>query len=179
MRANHVHTLPISCTASIGIGLFPEDGLATNELMARVDAAMYEAKAGGRNLIKFVGDVVADVQQQETVHEAKVHHIPLGRGLAVMLVICAGMVCRLRDKTSGRHAVAAPEMTRAEKVRTALKAMSFVEEPDGWHLSPLAPLVFEFDSDTVASHARDNLLRIARELRELGHRPHAGAWTHR
>ena len=34
-----------------GIGLFPEDGLATNELMARVDAAMYEAKAGGRNRI--------------------------------------------------------------------------------------------------------------------------------
>lgn len=67
--ANHVHTLPISCTASIGIGLFPEDGLATNELMARVDAAMYEAKAGGRNRIKFVGDVVADVRQQESVHE--------------------------------------------------------------------------------------------------------------
>jgi len=37
--------------------------------MARVDAAMYEAKAGGRNRIKFVGDVVADVQQQESVHE--------------------------------------------------------------------------------------------------------------
>lgn len=57
--ANHVHSLPISCTASIGIGMFPEDGHATNELMARVDAAMYDAKAGGRNQIKFVGDVIA------------------------------------------------------------------------------------------------------------------------
>lgn len=65
--ANHVHTLPISCTASIGIGMFPEDGLSTNELMARVDAAMYEAKAGGRNRIKFVGDMVAAIRQQETV----------------------------------------------------------------------------------------------------------------
>ena len=46
--------------------------------------------------------------------------------------------------------------------------MSFVEEADGWHLSPPAPLVFEFDSETVASGARDSLLRIARELRELG-----------
>ena len=55
--ANHVHTLPISCTASMGIGLFPEDGQSTNELMARVDAAMYEAKAGGRNQIKYVRDV--------------------------------------------------------------------------------------------------------------------------
>ncbi len=56
--ANHVHTLPISCTASMGIGVYPEDGQSTNELMARVDAAMYEAKASGRNRIKYVHDVV-------------------------------------------------------------------------------------------------------------------------
>lgn len=56
--ANHVHTLPISCTASMGIGVYPEDGQSTNELMARVDAAMYEAKASGRNRIKYVQDVV-------------------------------------------------------------------------------------------------------------------------
>lgn len=55
--ANHVHTLPISCTASMGIGLYPEDGLSTNELMARVDAAMYEANASGRNQVKYVSDV--------------------------------------------------------------------------------------------------------------------------
>lgn len=55
--SNHVHSLPISCTASIGIGLYPEDGQSTNELMARVDAAMYEAKAGGRNRICYVSDV--------------------------------------------------------------------------------------------------------------------------
>lgn len=68
----------------------------------------------------------------------------------------------------GTTPVAAPEPTRTEKVRAALKAMSFVEEADGWHLSLPAPLVFEFDSETVASGARDSLLRIARELRELG-----------
>ena len=68
--ANHVHTLPISCTASMGIGLYPEDGLSTNELMARVDAAMYEAKAGGRNQIKYVRDVTADEPRTEgVVHE--------------------------------------------------------------------------------------------------------------
>ena len=55
--ANHVHTLPISCTASFGIGLYPEDGRSTNEIMARVDAAMYDAKAAGRNGIRFVSDV--------------------------------------------------------------------------------------------------------------------------
>ena len=56
--ANHVHSLPISCTASMGIGLYPADGQSTNELMARVDAAMYEAKARGRDQIRYVSDVV-------------------------------------------------------------------------------------------------------------------------
>ena len=68
--ANHVHTLPISCTASMGIGLYPADGQSTNELMARVDAAMYEAKAAGRNQIKFVRDVVgSDETSKEVIHE--------------------------------------------------------------------------------------------------------------
>ena len=68
--ANHVHTLPISCTASMGIGLYPGDGQSTNELMARVDAAMYEAKANGRNQIKYVHDVALPQQTGEgVVHE--------------------------------------------------------------------------------------------------------------
>lgn len=41
----------------MGIGLYPEDGQSTNELMARVDAAMYEAKARGRDQIRYVSDV--------------------------------------------------------------------------------------------------------------------------
>lgn len=56
--ANSVHTLPVSCTASIGVGLYPADGQSTNELIGRVDAAMYEAKAAGRNRIKFVRDIM-------------------------------------------------------------------------------------------------------------------------
>ena len=68
--ANHVHTLPISCTASMGIGLYPEDGQSTNELMARVDAAMYEAKASGRNRIKYVQDVVDSGENSSgAIHE--------------------------------------------------------------------------------------------------------------
>ncbi len=63
--ANHVHTLPISCTASMGIGLYPADGHSTNELMARVDAAMYEAKAAGRNQVKYVSDVVHSEELQK------------------------------------------------------------------------------------------------------------------
>ena len=68
--ANHVHTLPISCTASMGIGLYPEDGLSTNELMACIDAAMYEAKACGRNQIKYAHDVShSEATSREVIHE--------------------------------------------------------------------------------------------------------------
>ena len=68
--ANYVHTLPISCTASMGIGLYPEDGQSTNELMARVDAAMYEAKAAGRNQVRYVRDVARSEELQKgVVHE--------------------------------------------------------------------------------------------------------------
>ena len=75
--SNHVHSLPISCTASMGIGLYPEDGQSTNDLMARVDAAMYEAKAPGRDQIRYVSDVsdmshVSDVAAQEK--PVKVNH---------------------------------------------------------------------------------------------------------
>lgn len=68
--ANHVHSLPISCTASIGVGRYPEDGRSTNELMARVDAAMYEAKARGRNQIRDVTDVAQHEPQQRIDHES-------------------------------------------------------------------------------------------------------------
>ena len=75
--SNHVHSLPISCTASMGIGLYPEDGQSTNELMARVDAAMYEAKARGRDQIRYVSDVSDTSEANDVatkVKPVKVNH---------------------------------------------------------------------------------------------------------
>lgn len=57
--------------------------------------------------------------------------------------------------------------TRMERVTAALKAMSFKEEDDGWHLSLPAPLLFEFDREIVSSLPRDTLLKISRELTAL------------
>ncbi|HEX6803648.1 MAG TPA: PAS domain S-box protein [Terriglobales bacterium] len=43
----------LTVTASIGISLYPDDGLDAQELIRNADAAMYQAKAAGRNGYKF------------------------------------------------------------------------------------------------------------------------------
>ena len=63
---------------------------------------------------------------------------------------------------------AAPTLSRTQRIEASLKAMNFEPREDGWHLSLPAPLIFQFDSDVVAADARDNLIRVARELRALG-----------
>ncbi|WP_319951823.1 putative bifunctional diguanylate cyclase/phosphodiesterase [Caldinitratiruptor microaerophilus] len=40
---------PVRVTASIGIAVFPQHGTTAEELLARADTAMYEAKESGRN----------------------------------------------------------------------------------------------------------------------------------
>ena len=41
------------CTSSIGIALFNDQSLSTDELLKRADTAMYQAKAAGRNTVRF------------------------------------------------------------------------------------------------------------------------------
>ncbi len=48
------HTLSIS--ASIGVAMFPDDGICFDSLMTRADMAMYSAKDAGRNAYRFFND---------------------------------------------------------------------------------------------------------------------------
>ena len=48
VEGNHIHS-----SASIGISIFPDDGMESNELMKNADLAMYSAKASGRNAYRF------------------------------------------------------------------------------------------------------------------------------
>jgi diguanylate cyclase (GGDEF)-like protein/PAS domain S-box-containing protein len=45
------HSLSISC--SVGISMFPEDGMDSESLLKNADAAMYRAKESGRNNFRF------------------------------------------------------------------------------------------------------------------------------
>lgn len=47
------------CTVSIGLAMLPENGQAPAELMAQADAALYRAKAGGRNCVVAASDAVS------------------------------------------------------------------------------------------------------------------------
>lgn len=43
----------LNVTASVGIGIYPEDGRDFSELLKNADTAMYDAKDGGRNGMRF------------------------------------------------------------------------------------------------------------------------------
>jgi diguanylate cyclase (GGDEF)-like protein len=43
------------CSASIGVAMFSKDDLNPDDILKRADAAMYQAKDQGRNLVRFFG----------------------------------------------------------------------------------------------------------------------------
>jgi len=49
-------------SASIGIALYPEDGEQISELLINADMAMYRAKEGGRNNLRFFREHGSDPQ---------------------------------------------------------------------------------------------------------------------
>jgi diguanylate cyclase (GGDEF)-like protein/PAS domain S-box-containing protein len=61
-------TLQVSC--SVGVALYPDDGADIETLMQNADAAMYQAKAAGRNLVKFFSPAMAEHTRYRLVLEA-------------------------------------------------------------------------------------------------------------
>jgi diguanylate cyclase (GGDEF)-like protein len=63
------HDLTISC--SIGISIFPEHGVDGEALVKNADAAMYNAKANGRNNLRFfTSDMTAEVMERLTLENS-------------------------------------------------------------------------------------------------------------
>ncbi len=65
------------CTSSVGIALFNDQSLSTDELLKRADTAMYQAKAAGRNTVRFF-----DPDMQNTVDARAALEHDLRRALA-------------------------------------------------------------------------------------------------
>jgi outer membrane protein OmpA-like peptidoglycan-associated protein len=93
------------------------------------------------------------------------------RGTANFFIVALVSALLAACASPPRAPVSAPTssaMTRSEMIRTSLKALDFEQRDDGFHLSLPAPVLFPFDSDVVATSARDTLIRVGRELQELG-----------
>ena len=52
-QAHLVQGQELNVSCSVGVATYPQDGADRDELMRRADAAMYEAKAAGRNGFRF------------------------------------------------------------------------------------------------------------------------------
>jgi outer membrane protein OmpA-like peptidoglycan-associated protein len=87
--------------------------------------------------------------------------------LAATLSCALLVACATPPPSPPAPVPAARVMTRGEVIAAALKALDFEPKDDGFHLSLPAPLVFSFDSDSVAPTARVTLVAVGRELQEL------------
>ncbi len=58
------------CTSSIGISLFRDNSIRVDDLMKRADLAMYQAKAAGRNTIRFFDPAMQAAVTQRVILEA-------------------------------------------------------------------------------------------------------------
>jgi diguanylate cyclase (GGDEF)-like protein/PAS domain S-box-containing protein len=67
----HAEGRPLSVTASLGIAMFPGDGISSQELIKHADTAMYLAKARGRAQFRFFDPAMASSAYAAMVMEGE------------------------------------------------------------------------------------------------------------
>lgn len=73
----------VRVTASIGVALYPDDGLDFEKLMARADSAMYQAKHAGRSRSEFYTDAIGAAVQRRLALEQALRQACHGAGMAL------------------------------------------------------------------------------------------------
>jgi predicted signal transduction protein with EAL and GGDEF domain len=77
-KAFEIGTTTVHTSASIGISLYPMDGLAVDALVAHADEAMYFAKQSGRNTFHFFNEGMSVFSQKRLDMENDLRHaLPL------------------------------------------------------------------------------------------------------
>jgi diguanylate cyclase (GGDEF)-like protein/PAS domain S-box-containing protein len=71
------------CTASIGVTLFPDGQLSTDDLIKHADLAMYQAKAAGRNTVRFFDPAMQAAIIARAALEADLRRAILGQQFVV------------------------------------------------------------------------------------------------
>jgi diguanylate cyclase (GGDEF)-like protein/PAS domain S-box-containing protein len=78
-RPLHVDTREIYCTASIGVSIYPQDGIEVDRLISNADIAMFRSKEFGRNTYHFFTAAMSEDTQQRVQLEADLR-LALERG---------------------------------------------------------------------------------------------------
>lgn len=69
IESHELHTSP-----SVGISIYPSDGLSVDALMKSADTAMYHAKALGRNNYQFFAEEMNRIASERMTTEARLRH---------------------------------------------------------------------------------------------------------
>jgi diguanylate cyclase (GGDEF)-like protein/PAS domain S-box-containing protein len=80
LRGTQGDLITYHCSASIGVALFGDQDITTAELLRRVDTAMYQAKAAGRNTLCFFDPAMQVAAMARSAMNADLHEaIGLGQ----------------------------------------------------------------------------------------------------
>lgn len=99
----------VVATVSVGISLFPEDGDDLSTVMKNADAAMYRAKAAGKNSYQFYSDDMRVAGLQRVRRETEMRHAVLNRELELryqpIVTVDSGQVVGVEALLRWRHPV--------------------------------------------------------------------------
>lgn len=76
---------PLSASASVGVAISPEDGTDASELLRNADAAMYQAKRGGKGRVVFYNPRINRASLERLELEAQLKHAVLAGDLKLYL----------------------------------------------------------------------------------------------
>ena len=176
------HDDRLSTTASVGVALYPLDGMSCEELLKTADLAMYKAKADGGNTVRFY-----EADMKEKVREAAQLDADLKRALsdgqftllyqpqvdlATGRIVGAEALLRWRQPDGSLRAPAS-FLPRAEDNGLIVPINEWVifeacREAKNWQRSGLPPLRVGVNVSSVQFRRRSMPLLIARVLAETG-----------
>jgi diguanylate cyclase (GGDEF)-like protein/PAS domain S-box-containing protein len=73
-RAHVIDGTELHVSCSVGMAMYPEDGEDIDELMRHADVAMYQSKAGGRDMARFFTSDMNDRAQRRLLIESNLRH---------------------------------------------------------------------------------------------------------
>ena len=113
----------IRVTSSIGVASFPDDGLTPDALLAKADAALYEAKRSGRNRIRSVASEAGNVFAFAHIIEKSLREKRMRPAYQTIVNLVTGEIC-------GAEAVARIQLDD----RRTMDAAYFIPAAEQLHL---------------------------------------------